>query len=56
MFVFFLLTGRWLELRMRDQTAGALDALMNRLPDTRRCANRQTVRLSVLRSRAFIAR
>ena len=34
MFVFFLLTGRWLELRMRDQTAGALDALMNRLPDS----------------------
>jgi Cu2+-exporting ATPase len=34
MFVFFLLTGRWLELRMRDRTAGALDALMNRLPDS----------------------
>ena len=34
MFVFFLLTGRWLELRLRDQTAGALDALMNRLPDS----------------------
>ena len=34
MFVFFLLTGRWLELRLRDQTAGALEALMNRLPDT----------------------
>lgn len=34
MFVFFLLTGRWLELRLRDRTAGALDALMNRLPDT----------------------
>lgn len=33
MFVFFLLTGRWLELRLRDRTAGALDALMNRLPD-----------------------
>ena len=32
MFVFFLLTGRWLELRMRDRTAGALDALMHRLP------------------------
>ena len=32
MFVFFLLTGRWLELRLRDRTAGALDALMNRLP------------------------
>lgn len=32
MFVAFLLTGRWLELRMRDRTAGALEALMNRLP------------------------
>lgn len=34
MFVFFLLTGRWIELRMRDRTAGALDALMRRLPAT----------------------
>jgi len=34
MFVFFLLTGRWLELRLRDRTAGALDALMNRLPQS----------------------
>jgi P-type Cu2+ transporter len=34
MFVFFLLTGRWLELRARDRTAGALEALMNRLPDS----------------------
>jgi Cu2+-exporting ATPase len=34
MFVFFLLTGRLLELRMRDRTAGALDALMNRLPQS----------------------
>ena len=33
MFVFFLLTGRWLELRLRDQTAGALEAVTNRLPD-----------------------
>jgi Cu2+-exporting ATPase len=33
MFVFFLLTGRWLELRLRDRTAGALDALLRRLPD-----------------------
>jgi len=32
MFVFFLLTGRWFELRLRDRTAGALEALMNRLP------------------------
>ncbi len=34
MFVFFLLGGRWLEWRMRDQTAGALEALMNRLPES----------------------
>jgi Cu2+-exporting ATPase len=34
MFVFFLLGGRWLELRLRDKTAGALEALMNRLPDS----------------------
>ena len=34
MFVFFLLTGRWMELRLRGQTAGALEALMNRLPDS----------------------
>jgi Cu2+-exporting ATPase len=32
MFVFFLLTGRWFELRLRDRTAGALEALMHRLP------------------------
>ena len=34
MFVFFLLTGRWLELRLRDRTAGALEGVMNRLPDS----------------------
>ncbi len=34
MYVFFLLTGRWLELRMRDRTAGALEALMNRMPES----------------------
>ncbi len=34
MFVFFLLSGRWLELRLRARTAGALEALMNRLPDS----------------------
>ena len=33
MFVFFLLAGRWLEHRLRDRTAGALEALMNRMPD-----------------------
>jgi Cu2+-exporting ATPase len=32
MFVFFLLTGRWLELRLRERTAGSLHALMQRLP------------------------
>ena len=32
MFVFFLLAGRWLELRLRDRTAGALEAVLNRLP------------------------
>ncbi|MEJ8856861.1 heavy metal translocating P-type ATPase [Variovorax robiniae] len=34
MFVFFLLTGRWLETRLRGRTAGALEALMNRQPDS----------------------
>jgi Cu2+-exporting ATPase len=34
MFVFFLLTGRYLELRLRERTAGALEALMNRMPDS----------------------
>jgi len=33
MFVFFLLGGRYLELKARDRTAGALDNLMNRLPE-----------------------
>jgi Cu2+-exporting ATPase len=33
MFVFFLLGGRYLEHRARDRTAGALDSLMNRLPE-----------------------
>ncbi|MCD6663781.1 MAG: cation-translocating P-type ATPase [Comamonas sp.] len=34
MFVFFLLAGRWLEARLRDRSAGALEALMHRLPDS----------------------
>lgn len=34
MLVFFLLTGRWIELRMRNKTAGALDVLMRRLPSS----------------------
>ncbi|MDP3619481.1 MAG: cation-translocating P-type ATPase [Ramlibacter sp.] len=32
MFVFFLLSGRMLEQRLRDRTAGSLEALMRRLP------------------------
>ncbi|MBL0421035.1 cation-translocating P-type ATPase [Ramlibacter sp. AW1] len=32
MFVFFLLSGRLLEQRLRDRTAGSLQALMRRLP------------------------
>lgn len=34
MFVFFLLTGRSLQLRLRDRAAGALEALMHRLPSS----------------------
>jgi Cu2+-exporting ATPase len=34
MFVFFLLTGRWLEQRLRARTSGALDSLVQRLPDS----------------------
>ena len=34
MFVFFLLTGRWLEQKLRERTAGALEAVMGRLPDS----------------------
>ncbi|MBK5205665.1 MAG: cadmium-translocating P-type ATPase [Polaromonas sp.] len=51
MFVFFLLTGRWLELRLRDRTAGALEALMNRLPDSveRRRADGEFERVAVRR-------
>lgn len=54
MFVFFLLTGRWLELRMRDRTAGALEALMNRLPDSveRRTASGAFERVAVRRLQA----
>src|SRR5512145_3273605 len=33
MFVFFLLGGRYLEFKASDRTAGALDSLMNRLPE-----------------------
>jgi Cu2+-exporting ATPase len=54
MFVFFLLTGRWLELRLRDRTAGALDALMNRLPDSvqRQLADGSFERVAVRRLQA----
>src|SRR5512140_2474524 len=34
MFVFFLLSGRLLEQRLRDRTAGSLEALMRRVPHT----------------------
>jgi len=51
MFVFFLLTGRWLELRLRDRTAGALEAVMNRLPDSveRRTGDGSFVRVATRR-------
>ncbi len=51
MFVFFLLAGRWLELRLRDRTAGALEALMNRLPESveRRNADGSFERVAVRR-------
>ena len=51
MFVFFLLTGRWLELRLRDRTAGSLEAVMNRLPDSveRRCTDGSFERVAVRR-------
>ena len=34
MFVFFMLSGRWLEQRLRVRTAGSLDLLSQRLPDS----------------------
>ena len=51
MFVFFLLMGRWMELRMRDRTAGALEAVLNRLPDSvrRRSAQGGWERVSIRR-------
>ena len=53
MFVFFLLSGRWLELRLRDRSAGALDAVFNRLPDSVECLNSDGVyaRISAQRVR-----
>ena len=49
MFVFFLLTGRWLEQRLRDRTAGSLGKLMQRLPDSveRELANGRCERVAV---------
>ena len=51
MFVFFLLTGRWLEQRLRDRTAGSLDNLMQRLPDSveRQLASGEFERVAVRR-------
>ena len=51
MFVFFLLTGRWLEQCLRARTAGALDSLMQRLPDSveRQQANGDFERVAVRR-------
>jgi P-type Cu2+ transporter len=51
MFVFFLLTGRWLEQRLRDRTSGALGHLMQRLPSTidRQLANGRFERVGVRR-------
>lgn len=51
MFVFFLLSGRLLEARLRDRTAGALEALARRLPDTieRRRADGSFERVGVRR-------
>jgi len=68
MFVFFLLSGRWQEGRLRERTAGSLDALMQRLPMTveRRCSDGRFERIAarqlrlgdvlrVLPGQAFVA-
>jgi Cu2+-exporting ATPase len=51
MFVFFLMGGRYFEFRARDRTAGALDDLMNRLPEVceRQKADRRFESVSVRR-------
>ncbi|HEY1228761.1 MAG TPA: cation transporter, partial [Ramlibacter sp.] len=48
MFVFFLLSGRLLEQRLRERTAGSLEALVRRLPSTveRQSANGAFVRVA----------
>lgn len=53
MFVAFLLGGRYLEARLRERTAGALDALMNRLPAAvvRELADGRTETISARRLR-----
>ena len=54
MFVFFLLSGRLLELRLRGRTAGSLEALTRRLPQTvLRCdADGNFIRVAVRKLRA----
>lgn len=55
MFVFFLLSGRLLEQRLRDRTAGSLEALMRRVPQTierRQDADGSFARVGVRRLRA----
>jgi P-type Cu2+ transporter len=49
MFVFFLLSGRLLEQRLRDRTAGSLEALARRMPETveRQVADSRFERVSV---------
>ena len=51
MFAFFLLSGRLLEQRLRDRTAGSLEALMRRLPESveRRGADGNFERVAVRR-------
>jgi Cu2+-exporting ATPase len=51
MFVFFLLSGRWLEQRLRVRTAGSLGLLSQRLPDSveRQAANGKFERVAVRR-------
>ena len=34
MFVFFLLVGRWFELKLKEQTTGSLEALMSKMPQS----------------------